>query len=402
MMTGFFRAVRRISGLAALALLAGCQGVQMGLPMPDGGEPVMQQSEPVPANLPPATGEVIGSGPVRVAMLLPMSAPGNAGKVAQGFRNAAALAVEDFPGTVELVIKDTAGIATTATDAAAEAYTEGASIVLGPLFSGNVSAVSGVLEPRGRTMIAFSSDAGVARRGVYLNSFLPGDIVRRTLDHAMAQGVRRVTAIVPEGAFGLLVEREARQALAAGGGELVGTVRYAYDDASVAQAVADAMPLVGKSDAILLPDGGNTPGVFAQQLRETGADLSGKRFLGSGQWANAKLTDPAFNGAWYADIDQTRMGSFNTRYEQRFGEKPAPNMVLGYDSLALVAGLVRSGGPQALTVANLESAGGYNGYTGLFRLRPDGRNERGYAVYEIRNGQPQVVSPAPASFRPGF
>ena len=202
--------------------------------------------------------------------------------------------------------------------------------------------------------------------------------------------------------FGLLVEREARQALAAGGGELVGTVRYAYDDASVAQAVADAMPLVGKSDAILLPDGGNTPGVFAQQLRETGADLSGKRFLGSGQWANAKLTDPAFNGAWYADIDQTRMGSFNTRYEQRFGEKPAPNMVLGYDSLALVAGLVRSGGPQALTVANLESAGGYNGYTGLFRLRPDGRNERGYAVYEIRNGQPQVVSPAPASFRPAF
>ena len=180
MMTGFFRAVRRISGLTALALLAGCQGVQMGLPMPDGGEPVMQQSEPVPANLPPATGEVIGSGPVRVAMLLPMSAPGNAGKVAQGFRNAAALAVEDFPGTVELVIKDTAGIATTATDAAAEAYTEGASIVLGPLFSGNVSAVSGVLEPRGRTMIAFSSDAGVARRGVYLNSFLPGDIVRRT------------------------------------------------------------------------------------------------------------------------------------------------------------------------------------------------------------------------------
>lgn len=387
-----------MAGLAIIAGLAGCQGVPSGLPLPDGTAPVSS----APAVLPPASGEVIGTGAVRVAMLLPMTAPGNAGKVAKGIRNAAALAVQDFPGTVELVVKDTAGIATTATDAATEAHAEGAAIVLGPLFAGNVAAVSGVLEPRGLTMIAFSSDAGVARRGVYLNSFLPGDIVRRTLDHALGQGVRRVTAIVPDGAFGILVEQEARAALEAGGGVLVGTVRYAYDDASVAKAVADALPLIGESDAILLPDGGNTPGVFARQLRETGADLSGKRFLGSGQWADANLTDPAFAGAWYADLDQTRLASFATRYEQAYGERPVPNMALGYDTVALVAGLVKNGGAQALGAPNLESSGGYNGYAGLFRLRADGRNERGYAVYEIRDGKPQVVSPAPRAFGPGF
>ncbi|MFP1630361.1 penicillin-binding protein activator [Zhengella sp. ZM62] len=398
MKTGIFRAVRRMAGMAALTALAACQGVPAGLPLPDSTAPVAT----APSALPPTSGEVIGAGPVRVAMLLPMTAPGNAGKVAKGIRNAAALAIQDFPGTVELVVKDTAGIATTATDAAAEAHAEGAAVVLGPLFSGNVSAVSGVLEPRGRTMIAFSSDAGVARRGVYLNSFLPGDILRRTLDHALTQGVRRVTAIVPEGAFGLLVEREAREALESGGGALVGTVRYAYDDASVAKAVADALPMIGESDAILLPDGGNTPGVFARQLREAGADLSGKRFLGSGQWADANLTDPAFAGAWYADLDQTRLAGFATRYEQAYGERPVPNMALGYDTVALVAGLVKNGGAQALVLANLEAPGGYNGYAGLFRLRPDGRNERGYAVYEIREGRPQVVSPAPRSFTPGF
>ncbi|PHP68849.1 penicillin-binding protein activator [Zhengella mangrovi] len=402
MIAAIFGNARRWAMAAGLALLAGCQGVPMGLPAPGiNGLPV-EQPTPVPATLPPAKGEIIGNGPVRVAMLLPLTAPGNAGVVAKGFRNAAALAVDDFAGSVELVVKDTAGVPNTATDAAGEAFNEGAAIVLGPLFSGNVSAVSGVLEPRGRMMIAFSSDASVARRGVYLNSFLPGDIIRRTLDHAAAQGVRRIMAIVPDGAFGILVERTARETLSRSGGELVGVVRYTYDDSSVAKAVADSLPLIARADAILLPDGGNTPGVFARQLREAGAELQGKRFLGSGQWSGAELGDAAFNGAWYADVDQTRLGQFATRYQQKYGEKPVPNMALGYDTLALVAGLARNGGAAALNAAKLESPGGFNGYAGLFRLRSDGRNERGYAVYEIREGKAHVVAPAPTDFRPGY
>ena len=57
-----------------------------------------------------ASGEVIGSGSVRVALLVPRSATGNAGSIGQAFRNAAHLAMQDFPGAgIQLVVYDTGG-----------------------------------------------------------------------------------------------------------------------------------------------------------------------------------------------------------------------------------------------------------------------------------------------------
>ena len=139
--------------LGATLLAASCQNVPNGFPdltaglnarQPAPADPAAQ----APAVLPPANGEVIGAGPVRIAMLIPKSAPGNAGVAASSLRNAAILAMEDFGSSIQLVVKDTGGVATMATDAAGEAFNEGASLVLGPLFAGNVSAVSGVLSPR--------------------------------------------------------------------------------------------------------------------------------------------------------------------------------------------------------------------------------------------------------------
>ncbi len=387
-----------------LILLSGCQNVPNGFPdltagmQPQQAAPASQQPS-VPAVLPPAAGEVVGNGPVRIAMLLPKTAPGNAGTVANSLRNAALLAMEDFGGPIQLVIKDTAGVATTATDVAGEAFTEGASLVLGPLFAGNVSAVAGVLSPRGKLIIAFSSDRTVAQTGVYLQSYLPDAMMARVLRHASTQGVRRIVAILPEGQFGNLADKVAASVLQETGGQLVGTVRYAYDDASVEQAVEQALPLLAGADGVFIPDGGNTPGAFAAAFQRKGAVLAGKRLLGSGQWVGANLSNPAFAGAWYADSDQSRQGEFIARYKQKYGSDPVSFAALAYDAVALAAGLARNG-PQAFTRLSIEQPGGYNGYGGVFRFRADGTNERGYAVYEVGPGGARIVSPAMQSFSP--
>ncbi|MCB1420527.1 MAG: penicillin-binding protein activator, partial [Notoacmeibacter sp.] len=392
--------------LGATLLVGSCQNVPNGFPDLSAGLTPQAQAPAapapqVPAVLPPASGEVIGAGPVRVALLIPKGAPGNAGVAASSLRNAAILAMEDFGSSIQLVVKDTGGVATTATDVAGEAFNEGASLVLGPLFAGNVSAVSGVLSPRGKLMIAFSSDRSVARPGVYLQSYLPDAMISRTLNHAASSGVKRIVAILPEGQFGTLAEQVSSRVMTQTGGQVSKVVRYTYDDGSVERAVEEAAPFIADADGVFIPDGGTTPGAIAAAFARKGTPLTGKRLLGTAQWSGSDLSNPVFNGAWYADSDTSRQGEFLRRYKQKFGADPVPFAALAYDAVALAAGLARNGGPAAFTRQAIEQPGGYNGYGGIFRFRADGTNERGYAVYEVAPGGTRIVSPAPQSFNLG-
>jgi hypothetical protein len=82
-------ALARVPGswgvLACALMLAGCSTFGAAAPEPA-------------AVVAPGTGpELIGSGGVRVAMLLPRSGTGNAAATASAFRNGAELAMRDFP-----------------------------------------------------------------------------------------------------------------------------------------------------------------------------------------------------------------------------------------------------------------------------------------------------------------
>jgi len=95
-------------------------------------------------------------------------------------KNAAEMSLADFKANnVQLLVKDDGGSPQGARNAAEQAIAEGAEIIVGPLFAQSVSAVGQVARPRNIPVIAFSTDASVAARGVYLLSFLPETDVRR-------------------------------------------------------------------------------------------------------------------------------------------------------------------------------------------------------------------------------
>ena len=65
-------------------------------------------SEPPPAAPPP--GASIGTGQVRVGLILPLSAQGNAGVAAQSMKNAADMALSEFKNpNIQLLVKDDGG-----------------------------------------------------------------------------------------------------------------------------------------------------------------------------------------------------------------------------------------------------------------------------------------------------
>lgn len=56
------------------------------------------------------------------------------------------------------------------------------------------------------------------------------------------------------------------------------------------------------------------------------------------------------------------------------------------------------GNSNALTGAALTQGAGFQGASGIFRLRSDGTNDRGLAIATIRNNQVVVIDAAPQSF----
>src|SRR4029079_11731483 len=180
-----------------------------------------------PAGTAPAS-----AGAVKGGLILPLSSGGNAAVVAQSMKNAAEMALAEFSNpNVQLLVKDDAGTAAGAQKAAQQALSEGAEIIIGPLFAHAVGVVGTAARQRGVPVIAFSTDASVAARGVYLLSFLPENDVDRIIEYAIASGKRSFAAMLSEGAYGNVVEAEFKQVVARKGGRVVALERYPLDPA---------------------------------------------------------------------------------------------------------------------------------------------------------------------------
>ena len=107
-----------------------------------------------------------------VALLVPLTAPGEAGVIGKSLKQAAELALfeRDNPN-VQLVVKDDRGTPDGARAAAEEAIKNGAKLILGPLFAKSVAAVAPVARQGNVAVVAFSNDRHVAGNGVYLLGF---------------------------------------------------------------------------------------------------------------------------------------------------------------------------------------------------------------------------------------
>jgi branched-chain amino acid transport system substrate-binding protein len=357
---------------------------------------------PVPANAPPPPRTQIGSGAVRVALILPLSAAGNAGLAAQSMKNAAEMAIAEFKNPdIQLLVKDDAGTPQGAQAGAQQALDEGARIVLGPLFAQSVSAAGQVARPRGVPMIAFSTDANVAARGVYLLSFLPESDVHRIVDFAVSRGKRSFAALVPDNAYGAVVEAAFQQAVARRGGRVVALERYPLSPSSMQEPARRIAQAAARADAIFIPDNADNVPQVVQALAAAGVNLKRVQLLGTGLWDEARIfATPALDGGWYAAPEPAGFRSFAQRYRARYGQDPVRTATLAYDAVALVAALVKTQGPAGFSEQVLTNSSGFAGIDGVFRFRPDGTNERGLAVMRVSPQGGQVISPPPRSFQP--
>jgi ABC-type branched-subunit amino acid transport system substrate-binding protein len=375
-------------------LLGACAGMQQSLG--SFSNPFNPQAAPGPAG-PPVAAQAVGSGQVKVGLILPLSAAGNAGVAAQSMKNAAEMALAEFQNpNIQLLIKDDNGTPQGAQQGTQQALDEGAEIILGPLFALSVPATAQLTRARGVSVIAFSTDSSVAGRGVYLLSFLPESDVNRIIEYAASTGKKSYAAMLPDNAYGNVVEASFKQAVSRRGGRIVAFEKYGADRAAAAHNVAQSL---GSADALFLADDGDSVVTVADALTAAGAKLKNIQLLGTGLWDNPRVfASPNLQGGLYAAPDPSGFRSFSTRYRAKFGAEPVRTATLAYDAVALVAALARTQGGQRFAPEVLTNASGFAGIDGLFRFRIDGTNERGLAVMRVTASGGTPVAGSPKSF----
>jgi ABC-type branched-subunit amino acid transport system substrate-binding protein len=386
------RAVAGLLGTAA-AVLAGCSQTSQYLSSTPPSE--MTQAPPVAA---------IGTGQVKAALILPLSAAGNAGVAGQAMRNAAEMAVAEFNSpNIQLLVKDDGGTAEAARTGAQQAIDEGAEIILGPLFAQSVGFVGQVARARNIPVIAFSTDANVASNGVYLLSFLPESDVDRVVQYAASTGKHSFAALIPDNPYGTVVEAAFKQAVARrGGGQIVALERYPHDKTAMTNPIRSVAQASARADALFIPDGGDAVPDIAQALIADGVTLKRLQLLGTGLWDDPRIyATPGLEGGCYAAPDGVGYRNFSSRYRARYNADPVRTATLAYDAVALVAALVKTQGPQRFSQQVLTNPSGFTGIDGLFRFRPDGTNERGLAVLRVTSSGAQIAAPPLKSFGGG-
>jgi Periplasmic binding protein len=384
---------RSLAGLMAVAgaVLAGCSGSSSYF----SSNPL--SSTPPPPPVPETT---LGAGQVKVALILPLSAAGNAGIAGQAMRNAAEMALAEFKApNIRLLVKDDGGSGDGARLAGQQALDEGAELILGPLFAQSVSIVGQIARTRNIPVIAFSTDANVASRGIYLLSFLPESDVARIVQYAASTGKRSYAALIPDNPYGTVVEAAFKQDVARRGGQVAALEHYPHDKVGMAAPVRDVAQAAARADALFIPDGGDALPDIAQALVANGVSTKKIQLLGTGLWDDPRVfSTPALDGGWFAAPDGAGYRNFASRYEARFKQQPVRTATLAYDAVALIAALVKTQGPQRFSAEVLTNPSGFTGIDGLFRFRADGTNERGLAVLRVTPSGPQVISPASRSF----
>ncbi len=354
---------------------------------------------------------------VRAALLVPLSGP--QAVLGQALSNAAQLALFELADPrFNLIPIDTKGTAEGAAAAATQALTQGADIVLGPLFSPEVKAAAPLAREHGVPLLAFTTDRNALGNGVYTLGFLPGSQVARVVAHARAQGKERFALLARSDEYGRAVADSFRAAVAAQGGQVVKVEFYDPQAADLTPAVrrvtdADARGRgKGKEtnqatgpvpfDALMIPDDGSRLRQLASLA--TYYDVNPERvlLLGTLLWDDPRLSnEPSLQGGFYPAAPTAAHQEFEGRYAKAFG--PLPGRIGGiasiaYDATALAAILARQ--PQGdYSATSLTNPAGFAGVDGVFRLTADGASERGLAVRQITASGPREVSPAPAAFQ---
>ncbi len=351
-------------------------------------------------------------GVVRVGLMVPLS--GKYAALGNEIRRSVEMALFTINNPkIELLFLDTKA-GEDAGNAAMTGIKSGVDIFIGPLFTAAVIEARAVMDvavvdgQKSPPMLLLSNNVDMAATDYWLMGYLPEQQLDGLLGHAINEGKRKFALIAQDTVFGLRLLEHANQRLADFGlrPEAVQVLsdEDLADENSLKTAIRNftryAPPLegevIGESpfDAVVFAGDPafalRTAPVLAYY--DVGPDRA--LYLGNALWNQTQLlVEPSLQGGLFAQ----RPSNLDLRFESSWNDiwpDPAGQLArVGFDAMALVAALAKSG--EKDWVKQLVSNSGFQGFSGAFRLLPNGLNIRSFELRQIENGHAKVIKSAP-------
>lgn len=355
----------------------------------------------------PSTAPVERSdGPVTVALLVPGGSGESGDEVlARSLENAARLAITDLGETAEIELKvyQTRGNPEMAAFQAVTAVNDGAKVILGPVFAQSAVSVGAALAERNISILSFSNNTDVAGGNVFVLGSTFQNTANRMVNFAAAQGRNRMIVAHAETTAGQAGATAVSNALVNAGSQLLARNSYPLSQEDVISSVSiirETIDTSGANALVLTSDTFGELPLLAQLLPEAGIDTEVTKFIGLTRWdiPASTLALPGLQGGWFALPDPDLSAAFEARYIEAFSSGPHPLAGLAYDGVAAIGALAAAGNQDNFAMESLTQPAGFAGVGGVFRLLPDGTNERSLAIAEIQGGEVVIVDPAPRAF----
>lgn len=348
---------------------------------------------------------------VRIGLLVPLSGQHAAlgAEIRRGAEMALFKAAKD---NVELLFLDTkAGVA--AADAALTGAKNGVDIFVGPLFTDAVVAARVVAVQHQIPMLLLSNNRAIAAPDSWLMGYLPEQQLDGLLGHAVSSGKTHFGIVAQDAAFGQRLLAHATSRLRDFGltPEAVRVLTDADlgDEDRLKQTIRDFTGYRPVAPDQPLADSPFDAVIFAGDpafaLRtapllayyDVGPDRA--MYLGNALWNQPQLLrEPSLQGGLFAVRPSQFDTKFVTSWQDIWPQTPGELSRLGFDALALVAALsdVETADTSASKWSKrLVTSSGFKGYSGAFRLLPDGSNVRAFELRRIDNGKSKIIKAAP-------
>ncbi len=375
-------------------ILVGCQSKQPVEYYEGSVRPIITQKLPTAPVAPQRSAQTTHR--AKVALLLPLS--GNNAQLGQSMLQAAQMSLFDnSTDTVELSIHDTQGNPNGARQAAQMAVAEGTQMIIGPIFSEEALAVAEITSGTGVPVLSFSNDSRVARNNVYTLGFSPTDQVKRILRMASTHNIRHIGVLVPNSAYGRVLQNIIQSQAPNAGIKIATIVNYKPGATDYAQEARQIKQV--QIEGLFIPEGGQQLRQLASALLYHDVDLSNVRLLGTGKWDTPDIeNNTEVVGGWFATTPQNARKNFEAKYQAKFGAMPQKLTTLAYDAVGIAQALASTTSTQPFNTLSLTNTGGFAGVDGIFRLLPDGRTERSLTVLEVAHNGLRTISAAQITF----
>jgi len=320
---------------------------------------------------------------VKIGILLPLT--GENKTLGKSISNALEMALfETKSKNIKLLFKDSGDSLEKAKEAAQEATKEGASMIIGPIFSYQASEIRKNISTD-IPIFSFTNDESIKTEGLWTLGFSPHQQIDAIFYEMTHHAITDISIIVPTNIYGDIILQASRRA------SILRNIKinhiHRYD--RKAKDFSEFGKFLNKEDAT--EDNGLLIVASGKQLKEISSraqyqGLSPKeiKYFGISGWNNDEiLGEPSLLGGHFIAPQQFSYETFVSRYFKLYDMVPNEISGLAYDILALLSiGLKDSKNNQEL-LNFLSNPIGFSGIFGFFKISSSGNIQRKFISYEV-------------------